>query len=251
MNEISETENLLKLATFPGLRQVLTGYLDSLQSSSSQSSTVKEESSVVDVQESPVIQESKTESVQPPPALVQNSSTDSSYAPQKIILSGGFVPITDFAWDQGGYNSPLVTIYIDLPSVGSVKQNCDIRFSRSSFDFSVTDLGGKNYRLLQDNLEKDIDPTLSKMTVKKDKVVIKLQKIKGDYSFETWTKLTAKKRRGEGDEKDKKKDPMGGIMDMMKDMYEDGDENMKKIIGEAMMKSQRGEKSSPPSMDDI
>jgi calcyclin binding protein len=40
-------------------------------------------------------------------------------------------------------------------------------------------------------------------------------------------------------------------MDMMKNMYEDGDENMKRIIGEAMLKSQRGEKMSPPSMDDI
>jgi calcyclin binding protein len=37
-------------------------------------------------------------------------------------------------------------------------------------------------------------------------------------------------------------------MDMMKNMYEDGDENMKKIIGEAMMKSQRGEKPSAPDL---
>lgn len=34
-------------------------------------------------------------------------------------------------------------------------------------------------------------------------------------------------------------------------MYEDGDENMRKIIGEAMMKSQRGEKSSPGGMGDV
>jgi calcyclin binding protein len=40
-------------------------------------------------------------------------------------------------------------------------------------------------------------------------------------------------------------------MDMMKDMYEDGDENMRKVIGEAMLKSQRGEKPEPPSMDDL
>lgn len=38
---------------------------------------------------------------------------------------------------------------------------------------------------------------------------------------------------------------------MMKNMYEDGDDNMKRIIGEAMMKSQRGEKADPPSMNDI
>jgi hypothetical protein len=32
------------------------------------------------------------------------------------------------------------------------------------------------------------------------------------------------------------------------DMYDDGDDNMRKIIGEAMMKSKSGEKSEPPSM---
>ncbi len=30
--------------------------------------------------------------------------------------------------------------------------------------------------------------------------------------------------------------------------YDEGDDNMKKIIGEAMLKSQRGEKSDPPGM---
>ncbi len=44
---------------------------------------------------------------------------------------------------------------------------------------------------------------------------------------------------------------------MMKEMYDEGDENMKKIIGEAMLKSQRGEKTPPlsnkgiPGMDDL
>lgn len=40
-----------------------------------------------------------------------------------------------------------------------------------------------------------------------------------------------------------------GIMDMMKNMYEEGDDSMRKIIGEAMLKSQRGEASAPPAMD--
>ena len=38
-------------------------------------------------------------------------------------------------------------------------------------------------------------------------------------------------------------------MDMMKNMYEDGGDNMRKIIGEAMLKSARGEKTSPTDMD--
>lgn len=40
-------------------------------------------------------------------------------------------------------------------------------------------------------------------------------------------------------------------MDMMKDMYESGDDNMRKVIGEAMLKSQRGEKSDAPAMPDM
>ena len=40
-------------------------------------------------------------------------------------------------------------------------------------------------------------------------------------------------------------------MDMMKDMYDEGDENMKKIIGEAMMKSRSGEKPEAPHMPEF
>ncbi|MCI52658.1 calcyclin-binding protein, partial [Trifolium medium] len=32
---------------------------------------------------------------------------------------------------------------------------------------------------------------------------------------------------------DREKDPMAGIMDLMKNMYEDGDEEMKKTIAKA------------------
>jgi calcyclin binding protein len=80
--------------------------------------------------------------------------------------------------------------------------------------------------------------------VKRDKVVIKLSKAKQEH----WSNLTSKKSK---DKKEaEQKDPSAGLMDMMKDMYNDGDENMKRIIGEAMLKSQRGEKSDPSSMMD-
>ena len=50
-------------------------------------------------------------------------------------------------------------------------------------------------------------------------------------------------------------DPMGGIMDMMKDMYDSGDDNMKKAIGEAMVKSRqndgKGLDDSPNYDDDF
>ena len=128
------------------------------------------------------------------------------------------------------------------------------------------DLEGKNYRLVKDNLEKDIDPAKSRIIVKANKVVVKLQKVsqggegtnrclfaggsfmyvylyltvyvvvgssyyalspchlcavcaqvKGEYSYEHWPRLTAKKAK-EANRPDTKKDPSGAIMDMMKDM---------------------------------
>ena len=42
----------------------------------------------------------------------------------------------------------------------------------------------------------------------------------------------------------KKEDPMGGIMDLMKDMYDTGDEKMKETIGKAMYDSRMGKKNS-------
>lgn len=46
-----------------------------------------------------------------------------------------------------------------------------------SFDLKVHGLNGRSYRLINDNLEKDIVPSQSKITVKKNKIVITLQKV--------------------------------------------------------------------------
>jgi len=88
--------------------------------------------------------------------------------------------------------------------------------------------------------EKDIDPTKSKIIIKADKVIVKLSKKKqGDYGgYDFWTQLTAKKARPKKGEKD---DPQASIMQMMKDMYDEGDDNMRKVIGETMMKQRTGE----------
>lgn len=157
-------------------------------------------------------------SVPPPPpsttapvAEVRRSIiSDKAPSSSSIIYNA----ISDYAWDQGGYNSPLVTIFVELPGVGAVKDNVSFSCTALSFDLKVTGLDGKNYRLVNDNLDKDIVPADSKIIVKKDKIVIKLQKKMGQYSYETWSSLTAKAKREPVAEKSK--DPMGGLMDMMK-----------------------------------
>lgn len=232
-NEIGETESLLKLATYEGVRKLLSDHLVNLKSKKSESE------SDVSMEIAEEVVPSKLTSVAPP------------NPPRPPAASAGakYVPIEDIAWDQGEYNSANITIYVDLPFVGSAKDRVKVSFGQYSFDLVVEDLNGKNYRVLKDNLEKDIIPEESSFKVKANKVVIKLRKKKGEYSYESWTHLTAKKKRETGDQAKKKADPMGGIMEMMQNMYEEGDDQTRKVIGEAMMKSRSGEKSMDPLND--
>jgi len=214
--EFAEIDRLLEQATFPSVKNALQNLKSRL---------------------APPAVPKTTPTAAPQVPAVSNSGV--STAPQYTVIN-------DFAWDQGDHGSSTVTVYVDLEGVGSVKDNVKCDFTKDSFDLTVHGLNGKSYRLLKDNLDKDIVPESSKVVVKKDKLVIKLAKKKGEYSFEHWSALTSKKSKEKKEAT--KKDPMGGIMDMMKDMYDDGDENMKKVIGEAMMKAQRGEKSDPSDM---
>jgi len=252
-DEILECQDLLSKIRSKGLSVLIRDHLDRLQQASRNEVQVPSLPSA-------------------PPIVVKPMSTPKM----------SYVPITDFAWDQGEYNSPTLSIHIDLTGVGAAKERVQCSFGKHSIDLTIHDLDGKNYRLVNENLEKDIIPaevrcslmraepfcfvvlthpiplnplclifTQCKTIIKANKILIKLQKVKGQYSYESWTQLTAKKPRDEQTETKKKDDPAGGIMDMMKDLYESGDDNMKKIIGEAMLKSQRGEKSEPPSMGDF
>lgn len=191
--------------------------------------------------------------VAPPKELLvlSEKETETPSSPPPVIVSTAnslkYTPIDRFAFDAGSYNSQFVTLYISLPGVGSVEKKyikCD--FTSTSFDLVVQNLNGKAMRLFKDNLHKDIDPGKSKHILKSDKIVVKLAKVKGEYgSFDHWTELSAKNKKAPG----KKVDPQGSIMDLMKDMYNSGDDNMKKMIGETMMKQQRGELGKDPTND--
>lgn len=164
--------------------------------------------------------------------------------------SAKYVPVDRFSFDAGGYDSGFVTLYVTLPSVGSIpRDRITCTFTKSSFDLIVNDLEGKSYRLTKDNLAHDIEPEKSKHVVKADKVLVKLAKKKSEYgSYDFWNELVDKKRK----KKDKSKEnPADSIMDLMKDMYESGDDNMRKVIGETMEKQRRGELNQPGSMDNI
>jgi len=170
-------------------------------------------------------------------------------SPVQIKAAGPWVEITTFGLELGGYNSPHVVVDIRLKGVEALPAEavtCD--FTESSFDLKVIGLDGKNHRMIKTNLDKDIVPAESSVRVKKNHVLITMQKIKGEYGYDSWTDLCAKGKRKPANSQ-KSENPQDSIMGMMKDLYEDGDDNMKKIIGEAMYKAQKGEKYEPKDAD--
>lgn len=174
--------------------------------------------------------------VTPTPAPAPPSSTTSKYT-----------PISRFSFDAGSSSDPFVTIYIPLTNVGTIpKSQINCTFTNTSFDLTIEGLEGKDYRLVKDNLDKDIVGEDCKLKIRANKIILKLAKVKSEYgSFDFWTDLTSKKSKKET-EKKKNSDPSAGIMDLMKDMYDSGDDQMKKTIAEAMMKSRSGELDNKP-----
>lgn len=170
--------------------------------------------------------------------------------PVEVKSVGPWTEITTFALDLGGYDKPLVTVDVRLKGVEALppeKVTCD--FTESSLDLKVVGLDGQNYRFLKTNLDKDIVPADSGVKVKKNHVIITLQKVKGQYGYDSWTDLCAKRPRKPSTAATKDANPQDSIMDMMKDLYDEGDDNMKKIIGEAMYKAKKGEKYEPKADD--
>ena len=232
MSEIEEIDLLISSATYTGIKKCLNDYKNKLLLAESKINVPSSSSAAA-----PVASSSSSSSS-------SSTTTTSVFSTTSNLASNlSFIPLTDFSWEQGSYGSKDISIYVELKDVGTVKDNVKFTSTADSFDLTVTGLNGKNYRMLKDNLENDTVPDENKIIVKQNKVIIKLVKKKGQHSYEHWSQLISKKSK---EEKSKRKaDPTSGIMDMMKDLYNDGDDNMKKIIGEAMMKSQRGEKDVP------
>jgi len=190
----------------------------------------------------------------PAPMKLATTTDAKAGAPAPAVVDikpvGPWVEITTFALDLGGYSSPTVTIDLRLKGLEVLPAgHVTCQFTTSSLDLKVIGLDGQNHRFLKTNLDKDIVVEDSSFRVKKNHVIITLQKVKGEYGYDSWADLVAKGRRKPQGGLKKEQNPTDGIMDMMKDLYDDGDDNMKKVIGEAMYKAKRGEKYEPQASD--
>ncbi|XP_013419953.1 calcyclin-binding protein [Lingula anatina] len=145
------------------------------------------------------------------------------------------VDITTYGWDQ---SDKFMKIYVTSNGVQkNPAENVTSSFTERSMKLRIQDLEGKDYLLEIRHLFDDIIPTESYHKVKTDMVLVMLkkkeQKKTWAYVTETENKIKEKKKPKLDD-----KDPGEGLMQMMKQMYEDGDDEMKRTIAKAWTESQ-------------
>ncbi|KAJ7297138.1 hypothetical protein O6H91_Y078100 [Diphasiastrum complanatum] len=148
-----------------------------------------------------------------------------------------YTPLSTFSWEQDSYK---VKVY--FPLEGASQEKASFNCSQASFDVKLHDVNGKNYRCGIPKLNKAIDPEKSSVLVKPKRIIITLKKQdKGHWLDLHFKEDMFKPNLG------KDKDPMSGIMDLMKNMYEEGDDDMKRTIAKAWSEARSGKKSDPLS----
>ncbi|GJM93081.1 hypothetical protein PR202_ga09605 [Eleusine coracana subsp. coracana] len=173
-------------------------------------------------------------------------------APAAAAVPGrSYVTLGSFSWEQD--NEKIRVSRVDVLMIflycaifrfmfleGVDQEKVESAFKPMSVDIKFHDVNGKNYRCAIPKLNKEIDPEKCKVVVKPKKVVITLVKA----SKGNWLDLHYKEDKFKPS-MDKEKDPMSGIMDLMKNMYEDGDEDMKRTIAKAWSDARSGKAADP------
>ncbi|KAK4778945.1 hypothetical protein SAY86_006473 [Trapa natans] len=157
--------------------------------------------------------------------------------PAKVPSTSSLIYTTlgSFSWDQ---DSDKLKIYISLEGVDEKKVQSE--FKPMSVDIKIHDVQGKNYRCAIPKLNKEIVPGKCKIVVKPTRIIVILPKAaKGN-----WLDLHYKDDKLKPSAA-KDKDPMAGIMDLMKNMYEEGDDEMKKTIAKAWTDARSGKAADP------
>ncbi|KAF5202836.1 Calcyclin-binding protein [Thalictrum thalictroides] len=174
----------------------------------------------------------------PQPAAPSPSPTPTAAPSSTTVLSKPglqYVTLGSFSWDQ---DNEKIKIYVFLEGVEQEK--VETLLKPMSVDIKFHDVQGKNYRCAIPKLNNKIVPEKSKVLVKPTKVIITLFK----ESKGNWLDLHFKEDKLKPN-LDKEKDPMAGIMGLMKNMYEEGDEDMKRTIAKAWTDARSGKTADP------
>jgi len=123
------------------------------------------------------------------------------------------------------------------------KDKIECEFDDQALDLRIIGLNNKNLRLKLGPLGGLIEPAKCKLNVKTNSISSVLMKQESKQKH--WEDIKAKKGGIIGDTSkkpkdkaaDKDADPQASLMNMMKDMYDKGDDDMKRTIAESWSKA--------------
>ena len=228
--DIEELEKLIKIAERPNIKRQLEEYKNNL------SHLMSEEKKKLEVEKKKKEDESKKSD-----STSETAKSTSEIDPSKLSSSLSFTTISKYAFDTS--NEKYIKLYLTdgfdgIKSFNS--SNIKSKFTKNSFDVCIIGWKEKNYRFSCFNLSKEITPKDSYVKQTNSGLIVYLAKAN---KSDLWDSLEKKKGLfGNKDEDgapslDKNKDPNASLMEMMRDMYQNGDPEMKRMIAEAWTKS--------------
>nr|XP_019968000.1 PREDICTED: calcyclin-binding protein [Paralichthys olivaceus] len=156
------------------------------------------------------------------------------------------VKITNYAWDQ---SEKYVKIYLTLKDVHKIpSEQVEVNFTERSFSVLVKDLGGKNHQMTILNLLYPIDEKESCKKIKTDMVLVMCRK-QTTKKWECLTKAEQQSKEKEKPSMEENADPSDGLMSMLKKIYSEGDDEMKRTINKAWSESQEKKSRGEDMMD--
>uniref|UniRef100_A0A1I7RTY9 Calcyclin-binding protein n=2 Tax=Bursaphelenchus xylophilus TaxID=6326 RepID=A0A1I7RTY9_BURXY len=156
------------------------------------------------------------------------SSTGSAPRPLKKI--------TTFAYDE---SDKFVKLYYTLNGIQNhPADRIESKIDEDSFLVRISDFNGFDYEFSARGLSYAIDASKSIVKPKTDLVLVMLKK---QEEGKTWGKLLKLEKAAKIDLPDMEEnpDPQASLMNMMKKMYDEGDDEMKRTIKKAMYESQQ------------
>lgn len=164
---------------------------------------------------------------------------------ERTPSTGYTVKINNYAWDQ---SEKFVKIYVTLTGVQDLPaENVQVQFTERSFHLLVKNLHNKNYTMTFNNLLKPLSVEGSSWKIKTDMVLILCRK----KHEEKWECLTQVEKETKAKEKASydTSDPSEGLMNLLKKMYAEGDDEMKRSINKAWVESREKQAKQDVSID--
>ncbi|KAM7346821.1 calcyclin-binding protein [Cochliomyia hominivorax] len=159
-----------------------------------------------------------------------------------------FTELNEYGWDQ---SDKFVKLFITLGGVQNLDESDVVtKFTENSMNVHVSNLHGRDYGLVINNLLEPIDVVKSYRKIKTGMIAIYLKKVNEGRH---WSCLTSihKRLKEQQDSYMKPSDsdnPSDALVDIMKKMYKTGDTKTKQMIAKAWTESQekiqRGEASN-------